>query len=139
VIDKIGLPDPSFFIAADDVEYCLRANKYGIDTRVIVNSKIFHPPSNHYSFHFPFLKKIVILKLPPWKRYYDTRNRLLVAKKHYGLKWIYQTIPGSFLRLIGTLINEPGRINQLHAFMSGLIDGILGIKGKRHEWWRIKQ
>lgn len=32
---------------------------------------------------------------------------------------------------------EPRKLAQLHAFTAGFIDGLLGIKGRRHVWWRI--
>lgn len=138
IVQKIGLPDSDFFIAADDVEYCLRARSYGAHIIVAGKSRINHPKSTHYTFNLPFIK-IGCLNLPPWKRYYDVRNRLLIARKYYGIKIITHTIPGSFIRFLGTLMNEPRKISQTHAFVAGMIDGILGIKGKRHNWWKIKQ
>lgn len=138
IVQKIGLPDPSFFIAADDVEYCLRAQAQGAQIIVAGKSRINHPKSTHYTFNLPF-KKIGCLELSPWKRYYDVRNRILIARKYYGIKTITHTIPGSLIRFLGTLINEPQRLFQTLAFCAGMIDGLLGIKGKRHTWWRIKQ
>ena len=138
IIEKIGLPDPGFFIAADDVEYCLRAQTKGAQIIVAGKSRINHPKSTHYKFNF-FFKKIGCLKLTPWKRYYDVRNRMLIARKYYGFKILTHTIPGSLVRFLSTLIHEPQKLSQTLAFCAGMIDGILGIKGKRHNWWRIKQ
>lgn len=135
---KIGLPDTGFFIAADDVEYCLRAQNSGAKIIVAGKSFIYHPKADGYCLNL-IIKKLGCLRLAPWKRYYDTRNRILIAKKYYGINWITKTIPGSFLRLLGALIHEQNKAGQLFAFTSGLIDGVLGIKGKRHTWWRIKQ
>lgn len=137
-VRKIGLPDESYFIAADDVEYCLRAQKYGSDIIVAGNSRINHPKCTHYTQKILFTE-VGCLELSPWKRYYDTRNRLLNAKKYSGIKWIFLTIPGSLVRQLGVILREPHKIAQTYAFFAGLIDGIFGIKGKRHIWWRIKQ
>lgn len=136
-VKKIGLPDPSFFIAADDVEYCLRAQKAGMQIIVSGRSHIEHPKSHPYAIRLPGYT-LTALELPPWKRYYDTRNRLLIARKYYGIKLLTKTIPGSFVRLFAALVKEPRKVAQLHAFVAGMLDGLFGINGKRHEIWGIK-
>ncbi|TDS82496.1 glycosyltransferase [Comamonas sp. JUb58] len=137
LVNRIGLPDAGFFIAADDVEYCIRAQNAGAAIFISGKSRIEHPKS--YPTIFKILgHEIVFLSLPPWKRYYDTRNRLLIARTYYGMKLFTQTIPGSFIRLIAVLLKEPRKLAQVHAFIAGFIDGISGIKGKRHDFWRIR-
>lgn len=138
LVAKIGLPDAAFFIAADDVEYCVRAQRAGAKIFVAGKSHIEHPKSRPYQVKIPGYT-LTSLELPPWKRYYDTRNRLLVAREHYGLKLFTHTIPGSFVRMIATLVREPGKLAQLGAFFAGFIDGVLGRKGCRHKSWGIKQ
>jgi GT2 family glycosyltransferase len=138
IIKKIGLPEKEYFIAADDVEYCLRAKKSGADIIVSGKSKIFHPKAEIYSLNL-FMKKFYFLKIPPWKRYYDTRNRLLIARKHYGFSLFTKTLPGSMLRIFITFIYEDKKLLQLYASIAGIIDGILNIRGKRHTWWKIPQ
>lgn len=137
LVAKIGLPDPGFFIAADDVEYCIRAQKAGAQIIVAGKSHIEHPKSRPYEVKLPGYT-LTALELPPWKRYYDTRNRILIARKHYGIRLLTQTIPGSFVRLFATLALEPQKLMQLRAFAAGMLDGLAGIKGKRHGTWGIK-
>lgn len=137
LVARIGLPDAGYFIAADDVEYCIRAQRAGADIYIAGNSCIEHPRSRPYKVHLPG-RTLTCLALPPWKRYYDTRNRLLIARKHYGFRLYTQTIPGSLVRLLAALLKEPRKLAQSHAFFAGLFDGLLGIKGKRHEHWGIK-
>ena len=137
LVKKIGLPDPGFFIAADDVEYCLRAQRAGAKIIVAGNSHIEHPASYPYIFRLPGYT-LTCLKLPPWKRYYDTRNRILIAKRHYGFKLYSQTIPASFIRMLATLIHEPDKLVQLKAFAAGMIDGLLNRTGRRHDKWALK-
>ena len=136
VTSRIGFPDAGYFIAADDVEYCVRAQRHGIKTILAGRSLIEHPAANLYDVRI-FKRNFVCLKLPPWKRYYDTRNRILLAKAHFGLRLYTQTLPGLLVRLSMTMIKEPNRGAQLRAFVAGVLDGLLGIKGKRHEFWRI--
>jgi rhamnopyranosyl-N-acetylglucosaminyl-diphospho-decaprenol beta-1,3/1,4-galactofuranosyltransferase len=137
LVAKIGLPDPGFFIAADDVEYCIRAQKACAQIIVAGKSRIEHPKSRPYQIKLPGYT-LTALVLPPWKRYYDTRNRILIGRKHYGAKFFTQTIPGSLVRMIATLACEPRKLAQLKAFSAGFVDGMLGRKGKRHEVWGIK-
>ncbi|MDR1969335.1 MAG: glycosyltransferase family 2 protein [Burkholderiaceae bacterium] len=137
LVARIGLPDAGYFIAADDVEYCLRAQQAGAQIVVAGNSRIEHPKSRPYKVSV-LGRSLTCLALPPWKRYYDTRNRLLIARKYYGVRLFTQTIPGSFVRLFAALLKEPRKLAQAHAFFAGLIDGLLGIKGRRHEKWGIR-
>lgn len=138
LVTRLGLPDSGLFIAADDIEYCVRARHAG--SRIIIAGKslIDHPRSLTYEIRIPGYA-LTALRLPPWKRYYDTRNRLLIARKYYGFRLLTQTIPGSMLRMAGALCKEPQKGAQLKAFCAGFIDGILGRKGRRHENWGIQQ
>lgn len=136
-ISKIGLPDAGFFIAADDVDYCFRARRSGAKIILAGKSRISHPASERYRLWIPG-RAFYSLRLPPWKRYYDIRNRLFVARNHYGLALYYSTIPGSFLRLAATLWHEGDRFGQLKAFVGGMTDGLLGRKGRRHEVWGLR-
>ena len=137
LVHKIGLPDAGFFIAADDIEYCIRAQTAGASIIIAGQSRIEHPKSESYVARLPF-RSLTCLRLAPWKRYYDTRNRLLIARKYYGVRLVTQTIPGSFVRLFAALIYEPNRLAQSWAFFAGMTDGILGMKGRRHTFWGIK-
>lgn len=133
LVSYIGYPDSKFFIAVDDVEYCMRARKYGSKIMLVGNSRIEHPISNRYKFWF-----INCLRLPPWKRYYDVRNRIFVAKKYYGFALWYKTIPGSILRLIGSLLYESNRLDQIRAFFAGMVDGLMSRGGCRHKKWGLE-
>jgi glycosyltransferase involved in cell wall biosynthesis len=136
LVEEIGLPDAGFFISADDLEYCMRAQRAGHSVIVAGKSRIEHPKSEGYKIELPGLS-INCLRLPPWKRYYDTRNRLLIARKYFGAALWYKTIPSSFARLLATLLCEPRKADQLWAFLAGFYDGLFERKGRRHEIWKI--
>lgn len=136
IYQNIGLPDASYFIAADDVEYCMRAQHAGQKIFICGQSQIEHPKSDRYEFNF-LGKKITCLNLVAWKRYYDTRNRLLIAKKYYGFKYYTQTIPASFIRLFAALLNEKKRLKQVKAFFAGFYDAVFCNTGKRHDKWGL--
>lgn len=136
IYQNIGLPDESYFIAADDTEYCMRAQKAGYKIYICGQSQIEHPKSDRYVVNI-FSKKINCLKLVPWKRYYDTRNRIFIAKSYYGFKLYTQTIPSLILRLLAALINESDRTAQIKAVFVGLYDGLTNKAGKRHDYWSL--
>lgn len=136
LVERIGLPDENFFLAADDVDYCFRARKMGANVIVVGSSRLHHPAAELYPLWLPW-RLLWCLKMPPWKRYYDVRNRLFVARNHYGLALYYRTIPGSILRLIGTILYEKQRLTQIKAFWAGMVDGMLCRKGRRHELWGL--
>jgi rhamnopyranosyl-N-acetylglucosaminyl-diphospho-decaprenol beta-1,3/1,4-galactofuranosyltransferase len=136
MIKKIGLPEKDFFLAADDVEYSLRARKHGAKIFIVRDSLLNHPCSESCKIFIGF-RYLNNLRLAPWKRYYDTRNRLFVSKKYYGWRYFFHTIPASFLRLFATLAHEQDRLLQAKAFFAGLYDGITGRAGKRHDHWGL--
>jgi len=138
LVKKIGLPDEGFFIAADDVEYCVRAKKAGANMIIAGKSRIEHPRAQVSQLNVCD-KKIAYLTLPPWKRYYDTRNRILIARQYYGIRLFTQTIPGTLVRLFAALMSDPHKSMQLRAFVAGMVDGLLGIKGRRHKKWGLDQ
>lgn len=138
LVQGIGLPDAGYFIAADDIEYCIRAQRAGAQLIIAGASHIEHPKTDTRVFHV-LGANVSYLRLAPWKRYYDTRNRLLIARKYHGIRLLTQTVPGSFVRLFAALIYEQRRLAQLGAFCAGMVDGLLGIKGRRHTWWGIRQ
>lgn len=132
LVRRIGLPDAGYFIAADDIEYCLRARRSGAHLYIAGRSRIEHPKTATRVLRV-LGRDIVYLSLAPWKRYYDTRNRILNARKYAPVKLFTNVLPGTMARLIYALFLEPNKLKQLRAFCAGTIDGLLSRKGKRHE------
>src|SRR3546814_12269451 len=48
LIAKIGVPDPGFFIAKDDVEYCFRARQAGARLEMVAARRTAPPGAQHY-------------------------------------------------------------------------------------------
>ena len=132
IYKSIGLPDTSYFIAADDTEYCLRAQKAGFKTFICGNSCIDHPKAEYQEFRI-LNKTINYVSLPPWKRYYDTRNRIFIAKKYFGLRLYSQTLPSLIFRFLISLLNEQNKYQQIKAYFWGIYDGLHSNNGKLHE------
>jgi rhamnopyranosyl-N-acetylglucosaminyl-diphospho-decaprenol beta-1,3/1,4-galactofuranosyltransferase len=129
-INKIGLPDKDFFILDDDVEYSERAKKYGSNIFSIKSSIIYHPIQQTLKYNC-FGNIIYYRSMPPWKVYYDVRNKILTAKQHYPKSLWTQTLPGILVRAILSLYHEQHKINYLSTYIKAIKDGLIGKKGKR--------
>ena len=136
LVQKIGLPDSTFFISGDDLEYCLRAKSSGSRIYVIGNSIVNHPRADIQNFRFLNLS-FRNLKIPPWKNYYYVRNKILISKKHQGIKTVTHTLPGIILRTVVNLFYHPNKTKMLYSTFAGVMDGILNLRGRRHQWWKI--
>jgi GT2 family glycosyltransferase len=136
LIERIGLPAAEFFIAADDTEFCVRARALGASVFAVGTSRISHPNARVLTLRLGPLA-LAYLDLPPWKRYYDTRNRLLLARRHYGIRFWVLTLPCSVLRGIVATARGPKRLAQLKAAFAGIVDGLFGREGRRHEHWKL--
>jgi len=130
LVKKIGLPREDYFISGDDTEYCLRANLTGAKITLVSSSIIRHPVPQRCSVSL-LGTTITILSLQPWKRYYDTRNRILIAKEYYGIKLWTETLPGTLMRWLVILFSQKDKLSQSRAFFFGMIDGMLGRTGIR--------
>jgi rhamnopyranosyl-N-acetylglucosaminyl-diphospho-decaprenol beta-1,3/1,4-galactofuranosyltransferase len=136
LVERIGLPVAEFFLAADDLEYCLRAQATGARCVLVAASQIHHPPSVAYRFSC-LGRTLNCLTLPPWKRYYDTRNRIFVARRHFGWRLYSETLPSIALRLVATMVHEAQPLRQLRATLAGVADGLRGRGGRRHTRWGL--
>jgi GT2 family glycosyltransferase len=138
LVARIGVPDAAFFIASDDTDYCLRAKRQGAKIVLVSSSRVEHPPSERYYLRLPG-RSLYALRLSPWKRYYDVRNRLFLGRNHSGWSSYFSTVPGALLRLVATLWHERDRKRQIWAFVAGITDGVLHRKGRRHQKWGLTQ
>lgn len=72
VIEKIGLPNPNFFIFADDTQYFVKAFRHHFKSVIVTSSKLYRKidlPKDIYKF--------------TWKTYYIIRN-LVWLDRMYG-------------------------------------------------------
>lgn len=136
LVNRIGLPDAGYFIAGDDAEYCLRARAVGARIHVVPTSLISHPPSVRGQATWLGIT-VAYLSLPAWKRYYDTRNRILTAKRHAGVRGWLAVTGSTVWRLALAVSREQDPAAQARATIGGLIDGSLGRRGARHGRWGV--
>lgn len=132
IVEKAGLPDPDYFVSGDDTDYGERVKKVGASLMLVKSSRIRHPRPNDYAVRF-LGQDFFCLRMPPWRRYYDIRNRVSNGRRHYGFRLVFMTLPGVFVRWGATLLREPGRARQSLAYARGIFDGLCNRLGKRWE------
>ncbi|AFL72207.1 glycosyltransferase family 2 protein [Thiocystis violascens] len=130
LIERIGLPEKDFFVSFEDGEMCARAWARASGVRLVPSAVVRHPRIERRCFQVG-RRKFCVIALAPWRRYYDTRNRLVIAKWHFG-HWLWtEALPGTLLRWLMTLAVQPNRRAQSAAFARGIFDGLTGRLGMR--------
>jgi GT2 family glycosyltransferase len=129
-ISEIGLPNSDFFVCCDDVEYSYRASKAGYAIVCIPTSILYHPVPRRRLLRFG--KYILCLEfMPPWKGYYDARNRILLGLKFEGSRFWCKHLPVLLLRIALSLVCWGARAKRLRFYMIGILDGFMQRTGKR--------
>ena len=130
LIARIGYPNAELYLTGDDIDYCERAKHHGARIFLAKHSLILHPLPSFRTLSVPG-KDFWCLSMPAWKRYYFVRNRLLIARRHYGWRLWTQTLPGLLIRLVDSLRHDPDRWQQWSAYLHGIHDGFRNRSGKR--------
>lgn len=77
VVEKIGLPNPKFFITGDDTDYSLRASNAGFPIKCFLNARasrlLIHNQDND---------------LFTWKGYFILRNHFYILRKYGANKFV---------------------------------------------------
>lgn len=130
LVRRVGLPDASFFMCADDVDYSTRVRAVGGSLILIKDSVLRHPMPQRRCFSL--LGKRIDYRIQSMeKTYYEVRNKIRVARRHWPSKVWTQTVPGLLLRLLVSLVYERARVARLRSFYLGLIHGVRDIGGRR--------
>jgi GT2 family glycosyltransferase len=128
LVKKIGLPDKSFFIYFDDIEYCLRIRRFGGRIFKVLGSFIYHKDwmNQRKITKRIFNKNLSIPDIPKWKFYYLSRNYILMNSYNNNAK--LKAILNRVKLLIIVLIVQPKYFTMI---ILGIIHGVLGISGKK--------
>lgn len=133
IVDKVGLPNPQFFIWFDDWEYALRIRQKTKADIIAVPDALFYHDFGGKSREVSFLgKKTVRSQQPPWKTYYEARNQLYTftrTRRRPRELWFYAR--NQIKPLVGDVLFEPDRGERVRLRLQGIIDGALGRLGKR--------
>jgi len=137
-VATVGLPDPSFFLWYDDVEYCLRLARQGRLYLVSSSTIVHHVSEDVRRTGGDTAKPWRYYPLSYfWRYYYAYRNRLLLLYRHVSS-------PADQLRGTAAILAKAVRsaamvcayhdddvLAKLQLIGRGVVDGLFGRTGKR--------
>jgi rhamnosyltransferase len=130
VFTRLGFYDEAMFIDYVDYDHCLRAQAAGY--RLLrANRVLLHHRLGAAQKHTVFGREIAIKVHSAWRRYYITRNRILVYRR-YALRfprWCLYDFGWSVLELGKVLVFESDKLAKLRNMLQGLTHGLLGKTG----------
>jgi len=130
-----------FFIDFVDMEYCLRLRKLGYKVLTSTAPLMVHALWEATFFSFgngPAVFSLVLTNRPPLRRYYMTRNAILVAKCYYRLapEWGIRTLASILLfAMIKIPLEKQNRAKKFRATVWGAFDALRGKTGKTTASW----
>jgi GT2 family glycosyltransferase len=130
LVNRIGLPSSELFIYWDDLEYALRAKQDGSRVFLVKSSRILHPLPVRRVFRF-LGKEVIYRDLPPWKIYYDVRNKILVTQQYRSKAVLLKTFAGIALRAFWDVVRNPEMLRSLLGYGLGIWDGLFKRTGMR--------
>ena len=140
VFQDIGLLDESYFMWAEESDFCIRAIRSGWKLYCCGKSKVWHKEGA--STGKGDIKKFlwrkserVNLKRFVITGYLDTRNQIYFVKKNWGRFYMWMYILNTGLlkltrRIIGISIYDDNKLQRIKLLLKGLTDGIKGKVGK---------
>lgn len=120
--EKVGLQDDNLFMYSDEVDMGLRAKKSGYTLAAI---------SDAVSWHQHINKDTNTNRRDPYTKYLAGRNKIYVAKKHFGLlRVVYVFLFYVFGALYKVLINLiKGNFHQIKEYFWLIFGAVMGLLG----------
>jgi rhamnosyltransferase len=129
--EEVGKFRDDLFIDQVDDEYCLRIRSFGYKVIISCEPLMTHSPGNETS-HKILVKRPVCTNHSPLRRYYITRNRLVLFGR-YLLKepiWIKNRSREALTEIILILLFEKQKAQKIEAIMLGVFHAIIGKMGR---------
>jgi len=131
-IERVGGFKEKYFIDAVDTEICFRFRAEGLKVLMSTKPLITHSIGNQTIRHI-FGISVCTADHSPLRRYYMTRNRILLAKKYIFKE--FRSVTYDLFNLIEQIIMlvlfEQDKWNKLKAYATGLYDGLINRTGKK--------
>lgn len=122
----------NFFIDYVDDEFCLRLRRIGYSVVVACEARLLHN-LGHPTYHrFLWKSRAVTSNHAPLRRYYITRNRLLLMKE-YVLReplWVAEEARAFLKDTVKMLLFESGKKEKFGYYLKGAAHALLNRTGK---------
>lgn len=130
LINKIGFPNPEFFIKGDEVDYTNRALKANASVFTVVDSIYIHPRVKGRIEVKIFGRRFSKYVEDPVKEYYWIRNFTYSSIKNYGfLKGFIKGNFALFKRIYCVFTLKCKKTKTLKMVLKGFLHGLLGKLG----------
>ena len=131
VFTECGLFEEDFIIDRVDEEHCLRVRTLGYTIVHCDQGILWVTLGNPRPFQLFGKTLFRATHYSPGRRYYNTRNRLIIAKRYWRLypRWCYWTVSGLAKELAIVLIAEKQRGLKIRNTILGIRDALLNRMG----------
>jgi len=128
--DRVGPFRDELFIDQVDHEYCLRLRQCGYRILLSLHLGMIHPVGMRKTHKFLW-QTLETTHHTPLRRYYLTRNRLILARQQYGkVRGTVRVLKKSRKDILRILLFEDQKMLKLYAMALGVSHGIRGKAGK---------
>lgn len=127
VYDAIGPFRDAFFIDHVDDEYCLRARRRGYKVISTCKPVMLHSVGAT-TLHRLLWKRTGVTNHPPFRRYYMTRNHIILIKEYCAIepRWVYDTAYSRMKSLVLLCLFEKQRPAKIRNVLRGFFHGVFG-------------
>lgn len=122
IMERIGTPDPDFFIMAEDYEYCQRAKRNGFQVYLLSSQEEL---VNRLHLGSQSSSKSLI-----WRGYYQSRNHIFVLRDQFTFKALFGYINRQLRFIIHALLFGKTPFKTVKYRLMGVWDGIINKRGK---------
>jgi rhamnosyltransferase len=131
IFDACGLFEEDLIVDCVDSEYCLRAGRHGYIVVLCQHAVLWHSVGNTQVHSFLGFRTIEATHHSAARRYYITRNHLVVIGRYWRIYpyWCYRTLNSLFRLTIKILLFEDRRWAKLANIVRGVFDAVRGRMG----------
>jgi rhamnosyltransferase len=128
---EVGGFDESLFIDYVDHEFCLRLRQHGYQVMETTRALLIHSLGALEVRRFGPLR-LLITHHSPARRYYMSRNRILVWKKYWRCDpgWLLQDARRLVVEFIGVVVYEKDVSTKLRMALRGFRDALRNVRGE---------
>jgi rhamnosyltransferase len=129
--EEVGPFRDDFFIDQVDDEYCLRLRSHGYKVTISCKPLMIHHLGKQTS-HKILWKHPVCLNQPPLRRYYMTRNRLVLYRMYARKepRWVRNSLSAALKEIVLIILFECQKIKKIIAMLLGIFHALSGRMGR---------
>jgi len=130
VYERVGMPEDALFIDNIDLEWCFRAQHFGLRLFGVCDAVLFHQIGSQTRY-VSMLNNIGPIHIhEPLRQYYQTRNRFQLYARHYApWAWKIQDFPRALFKLLYFCLMISPRRENLRMMYLAVWDALRGVQG----------